>query len=300
MVSKHNVPEEETTILVPNINIKTEDENVDDDSETVLPTRLFSDIGPNVTPDNQSKSTKGILVPVSGAGEKTYIVTKVHKRKTKLEVQQKVNSKLDSLVSECVVNDTPLFSVTARNIRVSDLLFLELKEIEDEEEEPLYQCFGYNPKLCVMKSCFDLEGDYKKNCACQGCEFTDVCDEYRFGSYCVTAVKRYYEENKFFATLKDAYIVYVSHYNRALDLHSFNKDNESAGMRDTQVTKPPHCMQEGSLKHSLHWVKWSVENGSEKAYYRELRIRKKRAKVMKMAKESTYNSYRFVRNKDSE
>ena len=235
-ITKHDVPEEDkkTNILFPNINIKAEDNYSDDDSKPVLCTRLFSDTDPsNVTPENPSAYTRGILVPVGGAGEKTFIVTKVHKRKNKREKQQKVNSKLDSLVSKCTVNDTPLFSVTARNLRMNDLLFLELKEIEDDEEEPLYQCFGCDPKLRLKKSCFDLEGDFKKNCSCGDCESTDICDEYRFGPYCVAAVKRYYEENKFFAMLKDVYIVYVSHYNHALDLHSFNRDNERAGMRET-------------------------------------------------------------------
>ena len=93
--------------------------------------------------------------------------------------------------------------------------------------------------------------------------------------------------------------MYVSHYNRALDFLSFDRDNERKSMRETQVTKPPHCMKEGSLKHSLYWVKWRVENGPEKAFYQEVRIRKKRAKVMKMAKEASKSSYRYVRHEDS-
>lgn len=125
-------------------------------------------------------------------------------------------------VSDCNVNDTPLFSVTAHNVRSSDVFLLELKEFDnDNEPEPFYNYFGHDPELILKQSPFDPEGDYKKNCACGECEFEDIYDEYRFGPYCVQAVKRYYEENKFFVTMKDAYIVYVSHYNRALDYTSF-------------------------------------------------------------------------------
>ena len=89
-VTKYDIPEEETNNFFTNIKIKAEDED-DDITRIVLPTRQFSDKDPYATPDNPSAYTKGIVVPASGAGEKTFIVTKVHKRKTKQEVQQKVN-----------------------------------------------------------------------------------------------------------------------------------------------------------------------------------------------------------------
>lgn len=299
-VNRYDVPEEETTILFPNAAIKSEEDDcIDNEDNDFIPTRFCYNNEHNVTPDKPSAYAKGIVVPISGEGEKSFIVTKVTKKKSKTAKQKKVNALLHSLITNCVVNDTPLCSVTARNLKTSDMLFMELKEVEDDEEEPLYNTFGYNPKLQLKKSCNDLEGPYKKNCACDDCEYIDICDEFRFGSYCVAAVERYYKENKYSATEKDAYIVYTSHYNRALDFHSFNPNCNRKGMRSTEVTRPPHCMQEGSLKHVLHWVKWNKECGPEKAFYQEIRIRKKRAKVMKKAKEMSKNSYRYVRHNDS-
>ena len=99
--------------------------------------------------------------------------------------------------------------------------------------------------------------------------------------------------------MKDAYIVYVSRYNRALDYTSFNRDQESKGLRSTVVNKPPHCMVEGGLKHSLYWIKWNVEYGLEKPYHQEIRIRRKRTKTMNKAKEEAKRPYRYYRHKDS-
>ena len=117
-------------------------------------------------------------------------------------------------------------------------------------------------------------------------EYEYICNEYCFRLYCVSAVKGYYKENRFFATLKDTYIVFVSHCNHTLYFHSFNRHLEREGLRSTEVTKPPHCMKKGSLKHSLCWIKGKVENSPEKPYYQEMRIRRrKRKKMLKMARE---------------
>lgn len=212
----------------------------------------------------------------------------------------KANQDCTTFVSGCNVNDTPLFSVTARILKFSDMSFIELREFDnDAEPEPWYQVFGHNPKLILKPSPMDHLGEMKKNCSCDECEFYDVCDEYRFGPYCVAAVRRYFEENRFFVTLKDAYIVYASHYNRALDLDSFKRDNaERKGLRSTIITKPPLCMQEGSLKHSLYWIKWKIENGEEKPYYQEVRRRRKRAKIMQIAKDESKSKFRYYRYKD--
>ena len=284
-------PEEKASIDVATSTTKSDEVEEDNESDIVLATSLFVDNYKNLTPDKPTVYSSRLLVSAGGEGEKSFIVTKVTKKKSRNARQKKVNTLLHLLISDCTVNDTPLCSVTARNLQTSDILFMELKEVEDDDEEPKYQCFGYDPNI-TMKKCYkDEKGEFMKNCACDDCEFIDVCDEYLFGAYCVAAVKRYYNKNKFFVTLKDAYIVYVSHYTRTLELKSFNRDNERKGMRNTEVTKPPHCMQEGSLKHVLHWVKWKVENRPEKSYYQEMRPRKKCSKVMKVAKDSAKYAY---------
>ena len=53
-------------------------------------------------------------------------------------------------------------------------------------------------------------------------------------------------------------------------------------------------MKEGSLKHALFWIKWKMECGPEKEFYHEVYARKKRAKMIKMAKEETKFKYRYT------
>ena len=245
--------------------IKMEHNNTSESGNEVSPTKfeLEPDSGLNATVRSFRPQPNGTLVPMGQEGERTFIITKISKKKSNKTKETKMISLIHSHVSDCNVNDTPLFSVTAHNVRSSDVFLLELKEFDnDNEPEPFYNYFGHDPELILKQSPFDPEGDYKKNCACGECEFEDICDKYRFGPYCVQAVKRYYEENKFFVTMKDAYIVYISHYNRALDYVSFNRDQKSKGLRSTEINKSPHCMvEQGSLKHSLYWTKWNVEYG---------------------------------------
>ena len=182
-----------------------------------------------------------MLVPINGEGKKrSYIITKIVQKKSLKQKSNKTKQLINSLCSDLVVNDTPLFSPTSRVLKHTDMMFLELKEIELDDEEPLYQCFGYGKNLSLWKDKDDSDDEDKKNCACEECTYNDICDEYRFGSYCVAAVERYYKENKFFATTKDAYVVFVSHYNRVLDVDSFNRDKASAGVRPSEVTQNRH------------------------------------------------------------
>ena len=286
--------------ITPPIESIKQEEEPDDDDSTVTPTRLYYDDenGKVLTPSDIPK--KSMLTPCNDEGKKrSYIITKVVKKKSKKHASHKIKMLINSLYADMVVNDTPMFSPTARVLKHSDVMFLELKEIELDEEEPRYNCFGYGKMIQLTKNEDDSDDEYKKNCACNECEYEDICDEYRFGSYCVASVERYYRENKFFVTTKDAYVVFVSHYNRALDFDSFNRHNESAGIRSSDVTSPPLCMKQGSLRHALTWVRWQIENGEEKAYHQEIKIRKKRAKKMYEVGEAAKFKYRYVRNKDT-
>ena len=102
-----------------------------------------------------------------------------------------------------------------------------------------------------------------------------------YGPYCVAGVKRCFVENKFLLAERCAYQVFVAHYNRALDFHSFDPYHGSAGMRQTEITKPTYCMQEGSLKFTLFWIRWQIEKGPKKDYYDEQRAKKKRIRMTK-------------------
>ena len=276
----------------------------DDDDSTVTPTRLiYDDNGSSKRKSHTSDPTVMIPAVNSDGKVRSYVITKVVKKETANSKSDKVKKLVSSLCTEVVVNDTPLCSVTSRHLKYSDYYLVELKDIELEDDVPVYQLFGYGRNLKLSRlpeGTLEVDDDEQHaRCDCNECEYADICDEYQYGPYCVAAVKRYYEENKFFATTKDAYIVFVSHYNRALDFKSFDRFNERKGVRPSDVTKPPLCMREGSLRHSLHWVKWQIENGSEKAYYQEMKIRKRRAKKMKEAEEAAKAQFRYHRHKDS-
>ena len=155
--------------------------------------------------------------------------------------------------------------------------------------------FGDNTNVKLATSTTDPDGDHKVNCDCNhDCNGQDECDEYIYGPYCVAAVKRYFEENKYHPSLRCAYQVYVAHNNRVLDFHLFNWHNKRAGMRQTEITKPPYCMQEGCLKYELFWVQWKIENGPEKDYCDAERERKERAKMNKLTRKEASYKYTYT------
>ena len=90
---------------------------------------------------------------------------------------------------------------------------------------------------------------------CEDCDI-DYCHEYLFGDYCIDATKRYYCDDRHTACLKQAYVVFESHYNRRLDVYSFNKKKK---IRKDTVRPIPRCMQDSALKHVLEWCKYHME-----------------------------------------
>ena len=116
----------------------------------------------------------------------------------------------------------------------------------------------------------------------------------------MSAVKRYWDENSHSATVKDAYVTFVAHYNRVLDWHSYG-EGDTNRLRPTKITKPPHCMRKGSLRFAIQWIKWQIENDSEKVHYDELRKRRKldeyekerEKELRKKEFKSTKKTYRY-------
>ena len=107
----------------------------------------------------------------------------------------------------------PLFQRVNITIGQSDIIFLNIKEVTEDESKP-----GPGREEDTM------------NWACNE-YFLDSCCEFLFGPYCSAAVVRYFEENYYIvATERDAYAVFVAHFNRRLDLHSF--ENSTAERKD--------------------------------------------------------------------
>ena len=211
---------ESSLVTPPKAHVKREEKSESDTGSDLSPTKIDLSDQEGATGSftaykaNQDCTTTN----ASSEGKKCFIIANIAKKKSKESKEKKMTLLIDSLVSGCNVNDTPLFLVAARILKFSDMSFIELREFDnDAEPEPWYQRFGHNPNLILKPSPMDHLGEMKKNCSCDECEFYDVCDEYRFGPYCVAAVRHYFEENRFFVTLKDAYIVYASHYNCALE-----------------------------------------------------------------------------------
>ena len=64
-------------------------------------------------------------------------------------------------------------------------------------------------------------------------------------------------------------------------------------MRHAEITRPPLCMKNGSLKYALFWIKWQIENGPLKEHYTKERRKRKRQAMTKKAKLEANNKYRY-------
>ena len=181
------------------------------------------------------------------------------------------------------VRDDPLSQEVAKLVKESDVVFLNIKEAETEDPEPRYFVFdGVKSKVGIGRE------EDTMNCDCEDC-FIDACWEYLWGPYCVAAVERYFEENYYIATEKDAYVVYVAHLNRRLDAHSYDDSGAAERLRPTQISKPPHCMRVGSLTHCIKWIKWQRTAGPHASWYTAQRLRRQRNRQAAQAREQTEN-----------
>ena len=237
-----------------------------------------------------STNTKGLQ-----QDEKAFFVAKIiRKPETSKNKEQDLNLKVDTFLAYTKVVDDPTRQQIASELLFSDIKLLEgIKEVDDDDIEPHYVVFGEGQPLCRDHA--DISAEWKINNDCGSC-YCDCCDEWRFGQYCVSAVKRYWEETQHTANEKDAYVTFVAHYNRVLDWHSYG-EGSTHRLRPTETTKPPHCMRKGSLKFSLEWIKWQIENGSEKDYYDEKRrIKKIELKEKQAAKELKKKEFKPTRS----
>ena len=274
--------------------VKTED---DDQEDKVI--HVMENIYETVrTRDADIALKEGLLLPIaSDQGEKHYVITKVVNKRSKEDKNKLMNLLIESFFRYCYVGDCPLRGHAAREIFESHVVCLYLKEVEEDQDEPFYTLFGNDPECKLALNPMEEDGVYKFNCACNDCKGQDACDEFMFGPYCVAAVQRYFAENKYHSKVKGAYQVFVAHYNRVLDYHSFDWQKESEGMRHTEITRPPHCMKEGSLKHALFWVKWQIENGPQKEYYDDERRKRKRNRMLREAMKEASKKYRYIEQK---
>ena len=226
---------------------------------------------------------------VQDKSAKTFVVSKIIHKKGKDQKEVNITLKVNSHVAYKNVNDDPLEQQISREIFDTDVMFLHLKEVEDDDTEPVYEVFGHGQPLCRDHA--DIGSDWKINNNCPNC-YIDCCDEWRFGQYCVSAVERYWSENSHTASVKGAYVQFVAHYNRVLDWHSYG-EGFTHKLRPTQITKPPYCMKLGSLRFALEWIQWKIENGSEKSWYDEQRRKRKLERMEKAAeKELIKNEFK--------
>ena len=174
-------------------------------------------------------------------------------------------------------SDEPLFQRVNTTIGESDVIFLNIKEVTEDDTEPIYIVFyGINSKPGPGRD------EDTMDCACDQC-FLDACCEFLFGLYCYAAVVRYFEENCYIATERDAYVVFVAHFNQRLDLHLF-ENSTAERLRPSQMSRPLLCMKQGSLKCAFEWIKWQIAFGPYADFYKEQNRRKERNKQLKMAR----------------
>ena len=210
------------------------------------------------------------------------------KQKTKEEIDEEMNRVLRVCdYTHDIITDNPLHQAVNYEVRESDIRFMHLAEVVQDSEEPRYWVWkdidSYKPKAASDEEAGDT--------CMRGCEdcFLDACCEYLYGPYLVAAVKRYYEENPHIATLRDAYVYYIGHFNRRLDIHSYHESGNAERLRASEITKPTKCMKAGSLKYCMEWVNWQLHHGPHAAFYAAERSKRMLIKAQKKAKEERYN-----------
>ena len=207
---------------------------------------------------------------------------KVTKPSKKKAFDAEVNNAIAGL-EYTAVRDNPLLQEVAKLVKQSDVIFLNVQEVEEDIPEPRFFVWD---GVDAIKGCGQEEETIHPRC--RDC-FADACCEFLWGLYCLAAVERYFHENYSIANEKDAYVVFTSHFNRQLDIHSYNESGNAEALRPTQITKPPLCMREGSLKHAIRWIKWQKAYGPHADWYNSQRRRRQRNRQTAEAKEQMQN-----------
>ena len=181
------------------------------------------------------------------------------------------------------VNDNPLTQEVNKLVKESDVVFLNIKEVEEDDPEPRYfisDGVESKPGIGQEDNTIDLH--------CTDC-YDDACCEYLWGPYCVAAVERYFCENNYIANKRDAYVIFLAHLNCRMDAHSYDESGASETLRPTQITKLPSCMRKCSLRHSIKLIKWQRSNGPYSDWYRTQRCRRQRTRQSAEAKDQMEN-----------
>ena len=119
-----------------------------------------------------------------------------------------------------LITDDPVQTPLNNEVMESDIHFMHLKEVEDDDIKPRYWVFN------GVESCKGV--GHKEDtmmCECKDC-YVDTWCKYLFGPFYVAIVKRYFEEKPQIAIMREAYVHYLSTYNRQLDLHSYKNSNK--------------------------------------------------------------------------
>ena len=192
----------------------------------------------------------------------------------KLAKALKVGTDITGLQYTTEVTDNPLHQTVANVLLESDMRFMNLQE--EVSEEPEFVLSASDAEL--IKPASGTVPDFTKNIQCRDCT-SEIYDEYLFSKYCVAAVRRYMSENQLNASLKNAYVTFIAHYNRALDVQSF-EENEGNLLRESRITRAPLCMKEGNLLYAIHWMKWKMGTLPLKEFYdNESRKKKRKARL---------------------
>ena len=211
-------------------------------------------------------------------------------KKSKKELSKEIERTLMSCdFTHRMITDDPAHHAVNNEVKYSDVIFLNLKEFEEEDPEPIFALFA---------NCESYPGTGRDTCedptehtCMRGCNecFLDACCEYLYGPYCFAAVKRYFFENTHIATLRDAYVYYVAHYNRQLDTQSYRESGNGECLRPSTISKPTICMKEGSLKMALQWVQWQLNHGPHAEHYANERRKRDNQKAANIVKEQRGN-----------
>ena len=142
----------------------------------------------------------------------------------------------------------------ARFVYQSDIRFLHLEDTSGLKSEPIYVPFGGSEMVFTTI----IRGAQVPTSlvSCAECGLHS-CDEYKYGDYCVAAVKRYYETNTVNCTLKGAYVIFEAFYNRIKEVKNFELTKEIPA--PPVIYRTPRCMKEGSLRFALQWCKYHME-----------------------------------------
>ena len=211
-------------------------------------------------------------------------------KKSKKQLEKEIEKALNTCdYTHSIITDDPLHHAVNNEVKHSDVLFLNLKEFEEQDTEPVYVLFSNCNTHVGAK--IDPNVDPTEHTCMQGCNdcFIDTCCEYLYGGYCFAAVKRYFNKNTHIAGLRDAYVYYVAHFNRQLDIHSYRESGNAESLRASTISKPTKCMKEGSLKVAMQWVQWQLNNGPHAEHYATERRKRQNLKRATIARQQRDN-----------